>query len=60
MLVIFYAILLSQDTTFSADIFVAFSAKLAGQEMATCVERTQTLTLIQIRNFSAEMEPARR
>lgn len=46
-----------------ADMFqylVAFSAKLAGQEMATSVEKTLTLTPIQITNFSAEMEPARR
>lgn len=39
---------------------VAFSAKLPGQETAMSVEKTQTLTPIQIANFNAEMEPARR
>lgn len=39
---------------------VAFSAKLPGQETAMSVEKTQTLTPIQITNFNAEMEPARR
>lgn len=46
-----------------ADMFqylVAFSAKLAGQETATSVEKTLTLTPIQIANLNAEMEPARR
>jgi len=39
---------------------VAFSAKLPGQETAMSVEKTPTLTPIQITNFNAEMEPARR
>lgn len=39
---------------------VAFSAKLAGQETAMSVEKTQTSMPIQITNFNAEMEAARR